>query len=164
MAYVVLAIMLAGLLYTAWQHAYVIVCGLLVLTVLAVVATRNTRKKLLDIAASRPSGGGICDFSRSFDLRRVDPWVVRAVYEELVCYFREQGVDMSVRADDDLIKDLCVDPEDLDMDIATDIAARTGRTFDGYKANPCFGETNTVRGLVMFFNAQPKLPNHSNPG
>jgi len=155
--YVVLAIMLAGLLYAARQHPYLVAGGIIVVAILGVIATRTAKNKLQDIAASRPSGGGICEFSRSFDLRQVDPWVVRAVYEELVRYFREQGVDMPVRADDDLIKDLGVDPEDLDMDIATDIAARAGRTFDGYKTNPHFNETNTVRGLVMFFNEQPRL-------
>lgn len=155
-AYVALAAMAAALLYSLWEHPIWTFAAALALAVGTTVSWRSSRARLEQLAITRSHGGGICAFARSFDLHQVDPWVVRAVYEEVNRHFKSLGVDIQVRADDDLIKDLGIDPEDLDMEIAMDISARTGRSFDGYKSNPYLAETNTARGLVMFFNAQPR--------
>ncbi len=156
LAYVALAAMAAALLYCLWAHPLWTLGAILALAAGAAVSWKSSRARLKQLAARRSSKDGICSFARSFDLHKVDPWVVRAVYEEVARHFKGLGIDIQVCADDDLIKDLGIDPEDLDMGIAIDIAARTGRSFDGHKTNPYFAETNTVRGLVMFFNAQPR--------
>jgi hypothetical protein len=148
--------MAAGLVYALWEHPLWTLAAILALAVGAAVSSKASRTKLEQLAANRSQGGGICEFARSFDFHQVDPWIVRAVYEEVTRYFKDLGADVEIRADDDLIKDLGIDPEDLDMGIAMDIAARTGRSFDGYKSNPYLAQTNIVRGLVMFFNAQPR--------
>lgn len=41
-----------------------------------------TERKLKAIITERPEES-ICTFARSFDRRKVDPWVVRAVYNDL---------------------------------------------------------------------------------
>jgi hypothetical protein len=156
LAYIALAAMTAALLYSLWKHPLWTLAAILSLAAGAAVSLKSSHARLKQLAAGRSRNGDICSFARSFDLHKVDPWVVRAVYEEVTRHFKGLGVDIQVCADDDLINDLGIDPEDLDMGIAMDIAARTGRSFDGYKKNPYLAETSTVRGLVMFFNAQPR--------
>ncbi|KQV50845.1 hypothetical protein ASC95_14190 [Pelomonas sp. Root1217] len=103
--------------------------------------------------ASCRAGESICDFARSFDRRAVDPWVIRAVYEELQ---REIQLDsFPVRASDVLAKDLHIDPDELDMSLAPAIAARTGRTLEIAEAHPYRGKVLTAFDLVLFFNGQP---------
>jgi hypothetical protein len=148
--------MSSALLYSLWVHPFWTLAALFALAVAAAVSWKSSRAELEQLAAKRSEGGGICAFARSFDLHQVDPWVVRAVYEEVTRHFKALGADVEIRADDDLINDLGIDPEDLDMGIAMDISVRTGRSFDRYKANPYLRETHTARGLVMFFNAQPR--------
>lgn len=161
LAYVALAAMTAGLLCSLWEYPLWTIVAIVVLAAGSMISFNVSNARLRQLAAMRSLNGGICSFARSFDLHKVDPWVVRAVYEEIARHFKAVGADVHVCADDDLIKDLGIDPEDLDMVIAVDIAARTGRSFDGYKTNPYLAETNTARGLVMFFNAQPRVPNNS---
>ena len=156
LAYVALAAMAAALLYSLWAHPLWTLGAISALAAGAAVSWKSNRARLKQLAARRSSKDGICSFARSFDLHKVDPWIVRAVYEEVARHLKGLGIDIQVCADDDLINDLGIDPEDLDMGIAIDIAARAGRSFAGYKTNPYLAETNTVRGLVMFFNAQPR--------
>jgi hypothetical protein len=156
-AYIALTAMCGALLYLLWEHPVETVVVLLAFAVLVAVSSKVGRSRLvLRLAAQGPSNGGICAFARSFDLHQVDPWVVRAVYEEVAAHFKGLGLQVNFKADDDLVVDLGIDLDDLDMDMAANIAARTGRTFDGYKTNPYFAGTNTARGLVMFFNSQPR--------
>jgi hypothetical protein len=51
---------------------------------------------------------------------------------------------------------LPVDSEDLDIDLASEISQRTGRTMENSDSNPFYGKIKTVADLVHFFNAQPK--------
>ena len=155
-AYIALATMSLALLYSLWVHPVWTLAALSALAVASAISWKSQREELLGLAARRANGSGICAFARSFDLRQVDSWVVRAVYEELAHHFKGLEIEVQINADDDIIEDLQIDPEDLDMGIALDIAARTGRTFEGFKANPYLSDTNSVRGLVMFFNAQPR--------
>ena len=99
------------------------------------------------LAAAR-TGESICGFARSFARRSVDPWVIRATYEQLVavCGF-------PVRADDQLKNDLYIGDEDLDF-VALEIVKRAGRTLDRPGANPHFGKVGTVRDLVQFVEHQ----------
>src|ERR1700741_1065035 len=127
-SYLIVVVLAAALIYVAWQHPFWFGGTVLALIVLGCIETRNHRRKMASLAAQRPLQGGICDFARAFDLRQTDSWVVRAVYEKLDSYFRELGVTLQIGPDDDLVQDLGIDPEDLDMDIAADIAQRTGRS------------------------------------
>jgi len=156
LAYIALAAMVFALLYSLWEHPLGSSIALLALVTVVAVSWNSGRTKLRDLVARRSSGGGICSFARGFDLHRVDPWVVRAVYEEVAGHFKGLGFEVNIEVDDDIVKDLGIDPEDLDLEIATNIAARAGRSFEGYQINPYYSATNTVRGLVMFFNSQPR--------
>lgn len=100
------------------------------------------------IAKAR-SGESICSFARSFDCRRVDPWIIRGVYEEFAGAF-------PVRASDSFTDDLWVCDEDLD-DHGHDIAERVGRSMENTEENPMFGKVETVGDLVMFLRHQPSL-------
>ncbi|MGC3980199.1 MAG: hypothetical protein QM808_02975 [Steroidobacteraceae bacterium] len=106
------------------------------------------------LAASR-KGESICEFARSFDERSVDTWVVRAVYEQLQEHLGSK-YQIPIRASDVFGQDLPIDSEDLDMDIASEIAQRTARSMDKMEANPLYGKVKTAADLVHFFNAQPK--------
>jgi acyl carrier protein len=156
LGYAVLAAMLAALFYLAWNHPFWTGGSLVALAILVVVENRWRRVRMAKLAARRPSTEGICEFARSFDSRHIDTWVIRAVYEELHSYFHVVGVNIAIRADDDLAHELGIDSEDLEMDIVLDIAQRTGRSLKDTKQNPYYDKVRTARDLVMFFNAQPK--------
>lgn len=116
---------------------------------------RRERARLHAIAATRP-GESICGFARSFDLRRTDPLVVRAVHERLQLALANSQPAFPVRASDRLEQDLGLDADDLDMDIAPALAQRTGRSLANTAANPFYGKVTTVSDLVCFFNHQPE--------
>ncbi|HVX90748.1 MAG TPA: hypothetical protein VHC20_03920, partial [Candidatus Paceibacterota bacterium] len=92
---------------------------------------------------------------RSFERRRVDTWVIRAVYEQLQSHLGTEK-PVPIRATDSLANDLLVDDEDLDMDIAEEILQRTGRSMKDTERNPYYGKVRTVADLVYFVNEQPK--------
>ncbi len=90
----------------------------------------------------------ICDFAQSFDCRVIDPWIVRAVFEEFSDRY-------PIRSDDSFENDLDIDDEDLDDSIAA-IAKRVGRSLDEIEANPMNGKIETVHDLVTFLQHQPE--------
>lgn len=99
----------------------------------------------------------ICDFSREFNCREVDTWVIRAVYEEVQKYVTfDKPVPLC--ADDSLSNDLLLDDDDLDLDLVEIISQRTGRKLENIESNPYYGRVDTVRDLVMFFNHQALTP------
>lgn len=114
--------------------------------------SRKQHKKMLAFAEERCEES-ICDFAREFDCRHVDTWIIRAVYEELLSYLDLPG--LSLRADDDLHETLQLDGDDLDMDLVSQIAQRTGRSLEKTENNPYYDKVRTVRDLVLFFNHQP---------
>jgi hypothetical protein len=99
-------------------------------------------------------GEGICTFARSFDRRRVDPWIIRAVHDAVQPYFEIREGPVPIRATDRLVKDLGIDPDDVD-DIAETIAWRTGRPLRDVERNPV-RQVETVGDLVRFFAHQPR--------
>ena len=99
------------------------------------------------IAESR-ARDSICDFARSFDYRRIDTWIIRAVYEEF-------SDSYPIRSKDSFKHDLQIDPEDFE-NYVTAIAKRVRRNLDKVEGNPLYGKLNTVRDLVVFLNLQPK--------
>lgn len=97
----------------------------------------------------------MCQFARSINCRRVDTWVVRAVYEELQRSL-PGTVPVPLRVTDQLQRDLQLDADDLD-DLIVDTAQRTSRSLAHTSANPLFGKVATVGDLVKFLNGQPRL-------
>ncbi|TXI90954.1 MAG: hypothetical protein E6Q34_08120 [Burkholderiaceae bacterium] len=112
-------------------------------------------QQLLALAALRVDDS-ICEFAREFDCRKVDTWIIRAVYEQLQMRLRHLHPAFPVRADDRLKEDLFLDDDDLEMDLVHEIEERTGRSLKDFSANPCRGKVVTVSDLVLFFQAQPK--------
>lgn len=92
------------------------------------------------------------------DLREVDPWVVRAAFEELQPYFPKQARPFPLRPEDRLVADLRIDPDDIDDidDIAQSIATRAGYSLDQNEQNPLYGHVESVGELIQFFTHQPK--------
>jgi hypothetical protein len=97
-------------------------------------------------------GEGICQFARSFDRRRTDTWVLRAVYEEVLAV-----VPLQVRADASLWQELGLDPEEVDMDICPAIATRACLSLGDRRGDTVSGHVETVRDLVSFFMHQRRV-------
>lgn len=114
----------------------------------------------LQALARRRSGQSICQFARQANCRQHDPWVVRAVYEELAeaaGALSGSAQPLPVHWDDKLTETLCIDADDLDMAIAPEIARRAGRCLQDTRRNPWYCKVQTAGDLVQFFNAQPRV-------
>lgn len=147
----------AWLLYVLWMYPIVTSASIAVLVALTWLHRRSIRNHLRATAASRP-GESICTFSREVDCRHLDTWIVRAVYEEIQEHLAADCAKFPLRWTDRLNEDLRIDPDALDEELAIDIAQRTGRSLEETERNPLFGDVKTVRDLVLFFQAQPQLP------
>ena len=101
--------------------------------------------------AAQESPDAMCRFARSFDFRRTDTLVMRAVYEEL-----QPVVSFPIRASHRLVQDLQLDDEDLHFDYLPSIAHRVGRALTNNEENPYYGRVETVADLVGFVAAQPR--------
>lgn len=137
----VIALLLGLFALLAWI-SWVAMLGLIALVgILAGIGAVTSRR-----TAAERRADSICTFARAFDRREVDPWVVRAVYEEY-------SVPFPVRA---------ADPFDEDMDSdAARTAARAGRSLEQAERNPLFGRVSTIGDLVRFLSHQPRLTSHS---
>lgn len=156
--WLVLSILVAGVAYVAVVEPgffLLVAGGLAALLWLARAQSKREARQLLAWASQR-EGQTICEFARDFDARAVDPWIIRAVHEQLQDQLKHVHPSFPVRADDRLKEDLLIDDDDLDMDLAQQVGARTGRSLDGSADNPHFGKVRTVRDFVLFFQSQPK--------
>lgn len=149
-----LAVMAVAFMAVFWKHPVAVGGSLLALGSLVAVLSRREALRLARMAQSR-AGESICQFARSIDCRRVDTWVVRAVYEELQRSL-SAAVAVPLRLTDNLQRDLRLDADDLD-DLVADMAQRARRSLADTSANPLFGEVTTVGDLVEFLQAQPRL-------
>ena len=150
-----LAVMAVAFMAVFWTHPVAVGGSLLALGSLVAVLSRREALRLARMAQSR-AGESICQFARSIDCRRVDTWVVRAVYEELQRSL-SAAVAVPLRLTDHLQSDLRLDADDLD-DLVVDMAQRARRSLADTSANPLFGKVTTVGDLVEFLQAQPRLP------
>jgi len=112
---------------------------------------QNIRK----IAASR-IGEDIGTFAKQFDCHQIDTWVIRAVYEQFQLYLENVYPGFPLHPDDNIYEDLVADPDDFDMELIEEIAQRAGRSLDSIEKNPHADKIDTIRGAVLFFNAQPR--------
>lgn len=136
-------------------HYPTISVGLIMAAILTLVPALfivvHRENKQIEKNRQERAGENICSFRRAFDVRKVDPWIIRATYEE----FRDSlGIDYPIRADDQLDEDLRIDDEDFD-EACTTIAARAGYDLEHTEQNPYYGKVNTVRDFVMFLTHQP---------
>lgn len=116
-----------------------------------------TERKLKALIAARPDDS-ICTFARSFDRHKVDPWVIRAVWNDLqICINRKEG-PFPIRASDNLWKDLPIDQDDIDLDMVENLPLLIGRSKENMEENPYYGHVQTIEDLVMLFNALPLDP------
>lgn len=145
-----ICVIAGALLYLALSYRS-ITAMLFGITAISAIVGRSRIRQMRGLAATR-AGEGICEFARAFNTRVTDPWVIRAVYEEVQACLSSE---LPLRASDRLEKDLHIDPDDLDMDIAVRVAERTGRSLSRPEGNPYYGRVNTVQDLVNYFNSQP---------
>jgi hypothetical protein len=125
--------------------------------VLILSAFQNRRRRLhLHAIAEARAQESICTFVRSLPIRTLDPWVVRAVFEQLQDYLHDCHMGFPLRRSDRLVEDLRIDLDDLDECLMWDIARRSGRSLSNCRANPHYGKVTTVEALIRFFCAQPK--------
>lgn len=127
---------------------FVVVIGFILLVALVSIYDRRRQRRL----AEQRVGESICTFARSFDRRAVDPWIVRAVYEEFHAYF--DGA-FPIRLTDRIDEDLRMDWEDVD-DLLGDVAIRAGRSLERLELNPFYGQVRSVGDLVQLLMYQPK--------
>jgi hypothetical protein len=99
-------------------------------------------------------GETICQFTRSFDYRKVDTKIIRATYEYLADWNKVKGRPFPVRASDSLHKIYYIVDEDVD-ELAEEVAKKTGRSLEDAERNPLYGKVMTVRDMVLFINNQP---------
>ncbi len=137
-----------------YSYPVATVSTLLVLVGANHMLCRRSTRRTLALAATRP-GNPLCTFARALDLRAVDPWVVRATFEELQTYFPQQAQPFPIRPTDKMVDDLDIDPDDINF-IAQDIAERAGYSLESSQQNPLYGKVETVGELIQFFTHQPK--------
>ena len=150
-------ILLTGfLLFAFWKHPVTTMLFIAAFVVVTVIGEKSYQKRVKYIARTRESEPyAIGNFARLFDCRKVDTWVIRAVYEEVQrCIISPYLFPLNPK--DMLLEDLYIDDEDLD-DIATDVCFRAGRLTEYFETNPLYGRVKTVEELVMFLNYQPKI-------
>ncbi|SMF96379.1 hypothetical protein SAMN02949497_3775 [Methylomagnum ishizawai] len=126
--------------------------------ILAYIEAHQERRRINALVQSRPTDS-ICSFARSFNTRKKDTWVIRAVYEEIGTYLNSRRTPFPLRATDRLWKDLRIDPDDLEDIVIRDIAYRARRSLDNTKNNPYYDKVETVADIVNFLMAQPSAYN-----
>ncbi|MDH4419733.1 MAG: hypothetical protein QE485_21190 [Acidovorax sp.] len=149
-----LAVMAVAWMTVLWAHPGAVGGSLLAFGSLVAVLSRREALRLARMAQGR-AGESICQFARSIDCRRVDTWVVRAVYEE-VQRSLSAVVAVPLRVTDHLQRDLGLDADDLDF-LIEGMAQRAQRCLAHTSGNPLFGKVTTVGDLVEFLQAQPRL-------
>jgi hypothetical protein len=128
----------------------------IVFLVLCLICWQGTilrNQRFARLVAARNSAT-ICDFARSFDCRKTDTVLIRAVYETVQ---EKMGPPLvPLRAEDRLLDDLELDDEDLD-EIFIDAAKLCNLSIVSTESNPLYDKVITVRDVVEFLRHQPTL-------
>jgi len=149
-----LVVFVGLLLWLIWSFPYLLI--FVPVFFLVDLWDKKKRKKHFNTLLEDRGNDSICTFSRHFEFRKIDTWVIRAVYEQLQNYMNGEKENFPIRATDDLFKDLMIDDEDLEYDLVDEISQRSGRTLENAESNPYYCKVNTVENVVFFFNEQPK--------
>lgn len=123
----------------------------LAVPILLLSLREERRRKRL---AAERRGESICTFARSFPRHSVDPWVLRAVHEELG---RLLGSSLPPRPTDRFGEEYRMLDEDVE-DLIVGVADRAGRSLDAPEGNPHDARFETVGDVVRFLSAQPPSP------
>lgn len=114
-------------------------------------AGREVAEKRRALAAGR-AGQNICQFARAFDIRQVDSWAIRAVWNVLS---DELEHTLPLRAQDRLEEDLDLVGDALDLEsLFIEAAWLCGRDLTDLEHNP-FLPIITAHDMVLALNAQP---------
>ena len=105
------------------------------------------------LAGSR-SNASICAFAWDFDRRSVDPWVIRATWEEFQKCIGSGRGPFPIRASDRIEQDYGIPPDDLG-DVWEIVVRRAGRSSEDTERNPYYARVETVGDFVHFTNSQP---------
>lgn len=138
--------------YILWVHPLVTLCALLLVVGNFAYERIRVTRHLNQLKAQR-LGESLQEFPRERDLRDIDTYVVRAVYEEIRLDLAVP--DFPLRWSDNLYTDLLLTADEVD-DVLHRIALRAGRCLSQTEQNPLFGKIVTVGDLIAFFNHQPK--------
>lgn len=79
-AWMLLLAMAGAYVYELWYHPLIVGFSSAFVAVVVIRERRRTMRHLANLAQAL-TGETICDFSRSFDARQIDTWVIRAVHE-----------------------------------------------------------------------------------
>ena len=125
----------------------------LALCLICWVGATIRNRRFARLAAARNSES-ICDFARSFDCRKTDTVLIRAVYETVQ---EKMGPPLvPLRAEDRLLDDLELDEEDLD-EIFIDAAKLCNLSIVSTESNPLYDKVITLHDVVEFLRHQPTL-------
>jgi hypothetical protein len=133
-----------------------ILAGVALLVIIGSLIEKPKMERYFYALSQERTGLSICEFTREFDVHTVDTWIIRATYEQLQAALPTKH-KIPIKGSDDLIGTLKLDEEDLDFNLAEEIAQRTGRSLANLEDNPYYGKVTTARNLVMFFNHQPRV-------
>ena len=150
-AYCVIGLFLTAVAWLCFTNTVALIIVSLNIIYL-VIATIKDNKRLRKIAEERV-GDNICTFARAFDRRTVDPWTIRAAYDELQEYFCSIGRPFPIRASDRFQDDLKMDGDDL-CDLLFAIAERSGHDITFLDAKP---QIHTIGELVTCISNLPKI-------
>jgi hypothetical protein len=148
---ILLMILGIGFMFLIYKQPSIIAL-LGVITVASILVNTVQNRKLRKLAEAR-NGESICSFARSYDLHNIDPYIVRAVYEELIAWTSYRNGYVPIRPTD-TFEFYGIDGEDLD-DLAIDVAFRSHRSMENAEANPLFGKVKTIDDLIQFISNQP---------
>ena len=146
--------LLALLIWLIWSFPYLLLFNPIFF--LADLRNRKKRSRHFEELLKGRENDSICTFSRHFECREIDTWVIRAVYEQLQLYLKNEKDHFPVRATDDVFQDLKIDDEDFEYDLVEEIAQRANRTLENAESNAYYGKASIVENLVFFFNQQPR--------
>ncbi len=105
---------------------------------------------------TRP-GESFCTLVRALPRAQRDPWVLRALHDELAAALGCVGHRLPLRPTDRLLIDLGLDAEALE-EIIEDAAKRSQRSLATAESNPFYGRVQTVGDMLGFLVAQPRVP------
>ena len=149
---------LAGLLvYTIFEllfHPTWFTLAVAIIVLYIAVAIHMDIRKRNRLREAR-AGHSICTFARALPMRELDPWVVRATYEELGRSLGSEKDPFPVLPSDRLQKDYTMDEEDFE-DILYDILQRAGRSLENIENNPMLQKVVTVEDLIRAIQWQAK--------
>ena len=151
---VILLVILVLVGYWIYSSPLKAIIGLGTMTILVAGSRIIEGRRIARICQVRDDT--ICDFRGSFDLRQIDPWIIRATYEAFGAWLAPKQSKFPLRGSDSISDDLKIDWEDLD-DLFHEVAQRAGYDISECEANPLYGKVKTVKDFVMFFTHQPRI-------